>query len=51
MTDKDGNITVKSDEMKQVLEWCKRLVPFLPSGVFAWDDSSNNKALISGQAR
>ena len=50
MTDKDGNITVKSDEMKQVLEWWKRLVPFLPSGVFAWDDSSNNKALNSGQA-
>ena len=50
MTDKDGNITVKSDEMKQVLEWFKKLVPLLPSGVFAWDDSSNNKALISGQA-
>jgi len=50
MTDKDGNITVKSDEMKQVLEWWKKLVPLLPSGVFAWDDSSNNKALISGQA-
>ena len=50
LVDKDGNITVKSDAMKQVLEWYKKLVPFLPSGVFAWDDSSNNKALISGQA-
>jgi ABC-type glycerol-3-phosphate transport system substrate-binding protein len=50
MTDKDGNITVKSDAMRQVLEWWKKLVPMLPSGVFAWDDSSNNKALISGQA-
>jgi ABC-type glycerol-3-phosphate transport system substrate-binding protein len=50
MTDKDGNITVKSDEMKQVLEWWKKLVPLLPSGIFAWDDSSNNKSLISGQA-
>jgi ABC-type glycerol-3-phosphate transport system substrate-binding protein len=28
----------------------KKLVPQLPSDVFAWDDSSNNKALISGQA-
>src|SRR3954464_14310502 len=36
--------------MKQVLEWYKKLVQFLPSDVFAWDDSSNNKALISGQA-
>ena len=50
MTDKDGNITVKSDATKQVLEWFKKLVPFLPDGVFAWDDSSNNKALISGQS-
>jgi len=50
MTDKDGNITVKTDEMKAVLEWFKKLVPVLPPDVFAWDDASNNKALISGQA-
>ena len=49
MVDKDGNITVKSDAMKQVLEWFKKLVPFLPTDVFAWDDASNNKYLISGQ--
>ena len=35
---------------KQMLEFFKRLVPLLPDGVFAWDDSSNNKALISGQS-
>ena len=50
MTDKDGKVTVKSDATKQVLEWFKKLVPFLPDGVFAWDDASNNKALISGQS-
>src|SRR4051794_32555797 len=50
LVDKDGNTTVKSDATKQVLEWFKKLVPFLPPDVFAWDDSSNNKALISGQA-
>jgi ABC-type glycerol-3-phosphate transport system substrate-binding protein len=50
MVDKDGNITVKSDAMKQVLEWFKKLVPSLPKDAFAWDDSSNNKALISGEA-
>jgi len=50
LVDKDGKITVKSDQVKQVLEWFKKLVPFLPPDVFAWDDSSNNKALISGQA-
>jgi ABC-type glycerol-3-phosphate transport system substrate-binding protein len=50
LVDKDGNITVKSEPVKQVLEYMKRLVAFLPQDVFAWDDSSNNKALISGQA-
>ena len=30
MVDKDGNITVKSDAMKQVLEWFQKLVPVLP---------------------
>jgi ABC-type glycerol-3-phosphate transport system substrate-binding protein len=50
LVDKDGNITVKSDATKQVLEWFKKLVPFLPPDAFAWDDASNNKFLISGQA-
>ena len=50
LVDKDGNTTVKSEPVKQVLDYMKRLVPFLPPDVFAWADSSNNKALISGQA-
>ena len=50
LVDKDGNTTVKSDAVKQVLAWFQKLVKFLPPDVFAWDDSSNNKALISGQA-
>ena len=50
LVDKDGNITVKSDATKQVLEWFKKLVPSLSPDVFAWDDAGNNKALISGQA-
>jgi len=50
LVDKDGNTTVKSEPVKQVLDYMKRLVPFLPQDVFAWDESSNNKALISGQA-
>jgi ABC-type glycerol-3-phosphate transport system substrate-binding protein len=50
LVDKDGNITVKSEAVKQMLDYFKRLTQFLPSDVYAWDDSSNNKALISGQA-
>jgi ABC-type glycerol-3-phosphate transport system substrate-binding protein len=49
MVDQEGNIAVKSDATRQVLEWFKKLVPFLPADVFAWDDSSNNKWLISGK--
>ncbi len=49
LVDQEGNIVVKSDATRQVLEWFKKLVPFLPPDVFAWDDSSNNKWLISGK--
>ncbi len=49
LVDKNGNITVKSDPVRQVLEWYKKLVPNLPSDVFAWDDAGNNKWLISGK--
>ena len=49
LVDAKGNITVKSDATKQVLEYMQKLVKVLPPDVFAWDDSSNNKYLISGQ--
>jgi len=45
-----GDITVDSDKTRQVLEWTQRMVKVLPKDVFAWDDASNNKSLISGQA-
>jgi ABC-type glycerol-3-phosphate transport system substrate-binding protein len=49
LVDANGNITVKSDATKMALDYAKRLVPFLPSDVFAWDDASNNKWLIAGK--
>src|SRR5437660_3750484 len=33
----------------RVLAWFKKIVPFLPPSVFAWDNAANNKWLISGQ--
>jgi len=45
-----GEVTVNSDHTKQVLEYSQRLGKVLPKDVIAWDDASNNKALISGQA-
>jgi ABC-type glycerol-3-phosphate transport system substrate-binding protein len=49
LVDAKGNITVNSDATRQALEYCKRLVQFLPADVFAWDDASNNKWLIAGK--
>src|SRR5205085_8425281 len=45
-----GEITVKTDAVRQSLDFYKRLMKFLPSDVQAWDDASNNKFLVSGQA-
>jgi len=50
LVDEKGNITVKSDKVRQVLEWAKKLVPNLPGDVFSWDDASNNRALISNKS-
>ena len=50
MVDAKGNITVKSDATRQVLEWYKRLAKTMPESVYAYDNASNNKALVSGKA-
>ena len=47
--DADGNVTVKTDSVRQVLDYAKRLAAFLPQDAPAWDDASNNKWLISGR--
>ena len=49
LVDASGAITVKSDAVRQSLEFYKRLMAALPPDVPAWDDASNNKFLISGQ--
>jgi ABC-type glycerol-3-phosphate transport system substrate-binding protein len=45
-----GDVTVNSDNTRQVLEYSQRLGKVLPKDVIAWDDASNNKAFIAGQA-
>jgi ABC-type glycerol-3-phosphate transport system substrate-binding protein len=46
----DGTITVRSDAVRQVLEYAQQLVKFLPEDAVSYDDASNNRALISGQS-
>jgi ABC-type glycerol-3-phosphate transport system substrate-binding protein len=50
LVNEKGDITVKSDPVRQALEFYKKLMAFLPADVAAWDDASNNKFLVSGQA-
>ena len=49
LVDAKGNITVKTDAVRQALEFYKKLITFLPPDVSAWDDASNNKWLVSGK--
>jgi len=44
-----GDITVKTDAVRQALEFYKKLMGSLPTDVPSWDDASNNKFLVSGQ--
>src|SRR5215471_8645539 len=45
-----GEPTVKTDAVRQAIDFYKKMMQFLPKDVSAWDDASNNKFLISGQA-
>ena len=49
LVDAKGNITVKTDAVRQALEYYKKLAQFLPPDAPAWDNASNNKYLISGK--
>ena len=49
LVDKAGKITVKSDNVRQAMEYLRRLAAFLPPDAPAWDDASNNKWLVSGR--
>jgi ABC-type glycerol-3-phosphate transport system substrate-binding protein len=48
LVDANGNLTIKTDEVRQALDFYKKLIAFLPPDVAAWDDASNNKWLIAG---
>src|SRR3954471_6133156 len=49
LVDAKGNLTVKTDAVRQALDFYKKLISFLPPDVAAWDDASNNKWLVSGR--
>ncbi len=45
-----GEITIDSDNVMQAMEYCQKMVKFMPADAIQWDDASNNRALISGKA-
>jgi ABC-type glycerol-3-phosphate transport system substrate-binding protein len=49
LVDASGKITVKSDPVRKALEYCVKLAKQYPADAPAWDDSSNNKWLVSGR--
>jgi ABC-type glycerol-3-phosphate transport system substrate-binding protein len=49
LVDAKGNLTVKTDAVRQALDFYRKLLAFLPPDAPAWDDASNNKWLISGK--
>ena len=49
LVDAKGNLAVRTDAVRQAVDFYKRLIAFLPPDVGAWDDASNNKWLISGK--
>ena len=51
LVDAKGNITVKTDAVRQALEYYKKLAQWLPPDAPAWDNASNNKYLIVRQGR
>ncbi|MDO9710423.1 ABC transporter substrate-binding protein, partial [Paracraurococcus lichenis] len=51
ITNAKGEPTIKgNDKLKQAIDYGVRLSKFLPNDVWAWDDASNNRALISGKS-
>jgi len=49
LVDKNGKVTVKSDNVRKAMEYYKKLAAVLPPDAPAWDDASNNKWLVSGR--
>lgn len=50
LIDADGKSQLKSDNMRQVLEFAQRFVKHYPADAVSYDDASNNRALISGKS-
>jgi multiple sugar transport system substrate-binding protein len=49
LVDKDDKVIINSPETAKALEYCKALYETFIPGTGSWNDSSNNKAFLSGE--
>lgn len=49
LVDEKGEMTVKTDAMREALTFLARVAKFYPADAPAWDDASNNKWIVSGR--
>jgi ABC-type glycerol-3-phosphate transport system substrate-binding protein len=49
LVDAKGNVSIKTDAVRQALDYYKKLAQWLPPDAPAWDNASNNKYLIAGK--
>ncbi len=49
LVDEKGKITVKTDPVRQALEYCVKLGRFFPADAPSFDDATNNKLLVGGK--
>jgi ABC-type glycerol-3-phosphate transport system substrate-binding protein len=47
--DKDGKVTIESDETLKAVELVKELSKYMPKDIFGWDDRANNTWITSGK--
>lgn len=50
LLDAKGNITVDTDTVREAMDYCQRLIPFMPADTAEYDDAANDRALISGKS-
>jgi ABC-type glycerol-3-phosphate transport system substrate-binding protein len=48
--DAKGNVTIRSDNTRRLLEYMKRLVPALPPDIYSFDNATDNRMLIADQS-
>lgn len=50
LADGKEKVTVKTDSVREALDYCKKLSAFLPPDAPSWDDASNNKIFVAGKS-